>query len=79
MRCKDWCEPADPVAVTDGIEYGMKRDSEGFYIDCAHCRKEFESLGLRCCAGECDHEPTASELGDCRTWQYEWRRHLKGV
>ena len=32
----------------------MKKGSKGFYIDCAHCRKEFESFGLRCCSLECD-------------------------
>ena len=42
------------MAITDSIEYGMKRGSKGFYIACAHCRKEFESLGLRCCSAECE-------------------------
>ena len=54
MRCQDWCDAGNPVAVTDSINYGMKRGSKGFYIDCAHCRKEFESLGLRCCTTECE-------------------------
>jgi hypothetical protein len=25
----------------------------GFYIDCCHCKREFESRGLRCCSAEC--------------------------
>jgi hypothetical protein len=28
--------------------YGVKAGCRGFYINCTHCRKEFESLGLRC-------------------------------
>ena len=32
----------------------MRKGSKGFYIDCAHCQKEFESLGLRCCSVECE-------------------------
>jgi hypothetical protein len=32
----------------------MRRGSEGFYIACKHCNKEFESLGLRCCSTDCD-------------------------
>jgi hypothetical protein len=56
MRCQDWYDAGNPVAVTDSIDYGMKRGSKGFYIDCAHCRKEFESLGLRCCSAECERK-----------------------
>jgi hypothetical protein len=47
------------VAGPPGIEVGyatvlpkgptpMRRGSEGFYIACKHCNKEFESDGLRC-------------------------------
>jgi hypothetical protein len=32
----------------------MRRGSEGFYIACKHCNKEFESKGLRCCSPECE-------------------------
>jgi hypothetical protein len=52
------------IAGPPGIEVGspyykhptvpMRRGSEGFYIACAHCRKEFESKGLRCCSKECE-------------------------
>jgi hypothetical protein len=28
----------------------MKKGSGGFYINCAHCRKEFESKGLKFCS-----------------------------
>jgi hypothetical protein len=32
----------------------MRRGSEGFYIACKHCNKEFESKGLRCCSQDCE-------------------------
>ena len=32
----------------------MRAGKEGFYINCAHCNKEFESKGLRCCSKECE-------------------------
>ena len=32
----------------------MRMGPKGFYIDCANCRKEFESLGLRCCSVDCE-------------------------
>jgi hypothetical protein len=43
----------------------------GFYIDCLHCKREFESRGLRCCSAECgralksraDTAATMAEVG----------------
>src|SRR5215470_15320154 len=32
----------------------MRAGQRGFHINCAHCRKEFESLGSRCCSVECE-------------------------
>jgi hypothetical protein len=32
----------------------MTMADRGYRIRCAHCRKEFESLGLRCCSAECE-------------------------
>ena len=32
----------------------MRRGSEGIYIGCKHCNKEFESKGQRCCSKECE-------------------------
>jgi hypothetical protein len=32
----------------------MRRGRYGFYIGCAHCNKEFESKGLRCCSTDCE-------------------------
>ena len=39
----------------------MRRGSEGFYIACKHCNKEFESKGLRCCSTDCDKAYRESE------------------
>ena len=32
----------------------MRRGTDGLYIACKHCNREFESLGLRCCSADCD-------------------------
>ena len=32
----------------------MKAGLKGFQIKCAHCRKEFDGLGLRSCSIECE-------------------------
>jgi hypothetical protein len=32
----------------------MRPGRDGFYIRCAHCHREFESKGLRCCSTECE-------------------------
>ena len=59
MRCQDWYD-AGNGPVSDEIVFRwrggrpMKKGPKGFHIDCAHCRKEFESLGLRCCTTECE-------------------------
>jgi hypothetical protein len=52
LRCQEWYDaggapPKEPA-------FSMRRGKEGFYITCAHCQKEFESKGLRCCSKECE-------------------------
>jgi hypothetical protein len=34
--------------------YSLRPGKTGFYITCAGCAREFESLGLRCCTPECE-------------------------
>jgi hypothetical protein len=57
MRCQDWYD-AGNEPIGEEIVYRcrdrrpMKRGPKG--IDCVNCRKEFESLGLRCCSIECE-------------------------
>lgn len=53
----------------------MRMGKHGFYIDCLHCTREFESKGLRCCSVECERglkgraEAVAvmAEVGDAPT------------
>jgi len=58
LRCNGWYDAGDePVA--DEIVYRwrggpMEKCTRGFYINCAHCRQEFESLGLQCCSTDCE-------------------------
>ena len=60
MRCQDWYDAGNAPITDQRIVYRyrdgrpMKSGSKGFYIACAHCREEFESLGLRCCSAECE-------------------------
>jgi hypothetical protein len=34
--------------------YSLPMGKHGFLIDCAHCGREFDSKGLRCCSVECE-------------------------
>jgi len=59
MPCQLWYEAGNaPVAAEifhrrcNGKP--MPRTTNGFKIVCAHCGKDFESKGLRCCSGECE-------------------------
>jgi hypothetical protein len=61
---RGWHVIAGPPGVKSGDGYyteilsrqpiDMRPGREGFYIACAHCRKEFESKGLRCCSTDCE-------------------------
>jgi hypothetical protein len=60
MRCQEWYD-ADNAPISDQKIVFRRRDgrpmksgSKGFYIACGNCRKEFESLGPRCCSTECE-------------------------
>src|SRR5262249_45813988 len=60
MRCQDWYGAGNkPVNEENVYRWRdgrpMRMAPKGFYIDCAHCQKEFESLGLHCCSVECEH------------------------
>jgi ribosomal protein L24E len=52
--------PADQWRVIAGPLPGympkiaMQQGKHGFYINCLHCKREFESKGLRCCSVECE-------------------------
>lgn len=39
---------------TDGDGYAFPVRGEGFLIDCRHCRRPFNSKGLRCCSVGCE-------------------------
>ena len=51
MRCQDWYDPGNEP-VSDEIVYRwrdgrpMRMGLKGFYIDCEHCQKEFETTLL---------------------------------
>jgi hypothetical protein len=42
------------IAYRDRVGQPMKPTVDGFRISCAHCAREFESLGLRCCSADCE-------------------------
>ena len=60
LRCQDWYDAGNPRVTDQKIVYRWRDDRpmrmgpNGFTIDCANCRKEFESLGLRCCTLDCE-------------------------
>jgi hypothetical protein len=61
-----WRVVAGPPGVEVGAPYyasvfprghrstAMTMTEKGYRIRCAHCRKDFESLGQRCCSPECE-------------------------
>ena len=59
-RCREWFDAGRLPYSAPRIGYCwrdgrlMKMGSRGFPIDCAHCGKEFDSKGLRCCTIECE-------------------------
>jgi hypothetical protein len=52
--------PGTEIGSDDYAESGfnsrieMRPGRDGFHIRCAHCHREFESKGLRCCSTECE-------------------------
>jgi hypothetical protein len=60
-RCRDHYDAGhDPGSLHPETTYHwrdgtpMLRGADGFLISCAHCRKKFDSKGLRCCSVECE-------------------------
>ena len=54
---KPFDELFDAAARAMGVQretYEMKRTRESYTIPCAHCRKDFDSKGLRFCCKECE-------------------------
>jgi hypothetical protein len=59
-----WHVVAGPPGAKIGSDYytellghqpiDMRPGRDGFTIRCAHCHREFESKGLRCCSTECE-------------------------
>ena len=50
---QDWRRPRI-ASYRDHQGQAMKPTTAGFKINCAHCRKEFESLGCRYCSTACE-------------------------
>jgi hypothetical protein len=49
----------------------MRMGPAGFFINCAGCKKQFESKGLRCCSKECerrarDQQDNAKDMAEVR-------------
>jgi hypothetical protein len=42
------------IAYRDQAGQPMKPTVDAFRISCAHCAREFEILGLRCCSADCE-------------------------
>ncbi len=49
---QDWRQPDIAYTYLDG--HPMSKAAHGFKIACAHCRREFDSKGSRCCSAECE-------------------------
>ena len=63
-RCRHYYDAGNPgheqtwrqpeAVYCDRSGNRMRPGAKGFVIQCAHCRKEFDSTGLRCCSTECE-------------------------
>jgi hypothetical protein len=60
-RCRDYYDAGNnPGSLHTETAYRwrdkkpMSPSVGGFLISCAHCRKEFDSKGLRCCPATCE-------------------------
>ena len=57
-RCRsafdDGLPPYEPLDLDN--YYSLPKGPTGFHVDCAHCRKRFDSRGLRCCSAECEQK-----------------------
>ena len=53
-RCREAYDAGFPQYAPPKIAYSLPRGRHGFLIGCAHCRKQFDSKGLRCCSVECE-------------------------
>jgi hypothetical protein len=58
LPCQAWYDAGNaPVAAEIIYRWGdkpLQKSADGFKIACAHCCKDFDSKGLRCCSVECE-------------------------
>jgi hypothetical protein len=58
--CRDWFDDCNPpyaslrIIYRDRASNEMRIGATGFRIPCAHCGREFDSRGLRCCSTNCE-------------------------
>jgi hypothetical protein len=55
-RCRAVFDAGKPTYKPVDINYTLPKGRHGFLIDCAYCRKQFDSVGLRCCSLACERE-----------------------
>jgi hypothetical protein len=55
-NCREAFDAGFPPCQPLDIKYSLPKGSTGFLIDCAHCRKRFDSPGWRCCSAACARE-----------------------
>jgi hypothetical protein len=60
LRCREWYDAGNAPLTEQKISYRwrdgrpMQETAKGFRIPCANCKRDFESLGLRCCSADCE-------------------------
>jgi hypothetical protein len=55
-RCRDWYDTGNPGYAQDWLKRQKANNAPMRYciICCAHCKREFASIGLRCCSTDCE-------------------------
>jgi hypothetical protein len=55
-RCRSAFDAGMPAYEPLAITYSLPKGRDGFLIDCAHCRRKFDSPGWKCCSTDCSRE-----------------------
>ena len=53
-RCRAAFDAGLPAFQPPDRFYSLPKGPRGFLVDCAHCRRRFDSPGWRCCSTDCE-------------------------
>jgi hypothetical protein len=72
-RCRETFDAGIPAHEPIDIKYSLPKGRHGFLIDCAHCRRQFDSPGWRCCSTDCAREYRRKQALEAELADYPFR------